>query len=53
MWKKAKMAQISWALVRKYVFKRSQLHKNLKNQGNHINVLYTVFTNFLMMEVIF
>ena len=37
------MAQISWALVRKYVFKRPQLYKNLKNEGNHNNVLYVVF----------
>ena len=43
MWKCPKMAQISWALVRKYVFKRSQLYKNLKNEGNHNNVLYVVF----------
>ena len=34
------MAQISWALVWKYVLKRSQLYKNLKNEGNHNNVLY-------------
>jgi hypothetical protein len=36
------MAQISWALVWKYVFKRSQLNKSLKNQGNYNNVLYVI-----------
>ncbi len=39
------MAQIFWALISKYVFKRSQLYKSLKNEGNHNNVLCVVFYN--------
>ena len=43
MGKSPKMAQISWALVWKYVFKRSKLKKNFENQSNHNKVLYVVF----------
>ena len=37
------MAQTSWALVSRYVFKHSKFNTNFKNKDKRNNVLYVVF----------